>query len=254
LEGNMSLKVTATDRDGTRTFLLDLPTPEYRVVDLPLRGPGVKISISGEGPLEVAECSLWKLRFPGENLAYVKPAGSDFDPAGKPRENKSDDILADLGEKPSGAAGLMKDCKIYYPNSDIDRVKGPYLPAAIDPTLMVDAKRYDAKLAPWAAPAGMYKPTRGAFFTIDLGKTTPLGMVATYDRALKQSEVCQSVVAFTGEELDEATSGRVLRGVSQNDQFWRLFPLEQSPVRVLGVHIFSGPQSAIGLSEVEAYK
>jgi len=254
-EGNTSLQATVTDRDGTRTFVLDLPTPEFRVVDLPLRGPGVKVTISGEGAFEVAEASMWSFRLPGENLAYVKPAGSDFDAGGgKPKENKSDDILADLGEKPSGNAGLMKDCKIYYPNSDIDRVKGPYLPAAIDPTLMVDAKRYDAKLVPWAAPAGMYKPTRGAFFTIDFGKTTPLGMIATYDRSLKQSEVCQSVVAFTGEELDEATSGKVLRGVSHNDQFWRLFPLEKSPVRVLGIHVFSGAQSAIGLSEVEAYK
>jgi hypothetical protein len=144
--------------------------------------------------------------------------------------------------------------KLYCPNSDIDHVSGQYLRVPLDPTQMVDGRRFEhGKLAPWAANSSFF-PTKGAFFTEDFGTATPLALVATYDRALKQSEVCERLVVFTGEDVDEATSGRVLQGTTLNDQFWRIFPLDKTKLRVLGVHAFSGTSRKAGLSEIEAYK
>src|SRR5205823_1860000 len=88
---NKSLKVTTDGKDGPETFTLDLPTPEYRVVDLPLRGPKARATVLAEGPAEVAEFSLWSMKWPGPNLAYVRPAGVE----GKPTAEGGDDILGE---------------------------------------------------------------------------------------------------------------------------------------------------------------
>ena len=74
---NKSLRVETFGADGPETFRLDLPTPEYRSVDLPLRGPRARVRIVSEGPAELAQWSLWSFRWPGPNLAYVKPAGME---------------------------------------------------------------------------------------------------------------------------------------------------------------------------------
>ncbi len=76
---NKSLSVVVTDAGGKNEFLLDLPTPTYRAIDIPLAGKGARIVVAGEGPIDVAECSLWSFAWPGPNLCYVKPAGATAD-------------------------------------------------------------------------------------------------------------------------------------------------------------------------------
>jgi hypothetical protein len=252
---NKSLRAVVTDSSGTNEFLLDLPTPSYRVVDIPLAGKDARVTVVADGPAEVAECSLWSFKWPGVNLCYLKPAGSKADDA--PRDASAGD-LDDLLDEPGaagGAAGRGKRCKIYCPNSDVDRVAGTYLPVPLDPTQIANGRRFEAgKLPAWAPANKFYFPTRGAFFTMDLGRPVQIGIVATYDRSLKQSEVARRIALFTTDGLDEATSGKVLGGEADNDQFWRLFPLSNSALGSFGVHIFSGPSQPAGLSEVEAYR
>ena len=166
---NRSVAVTLQDRDGKHAFDLDLPTYEYRVVDLPLRGTGATAVVSADGPVEIAECSLWSFEWPGGNLAYVKPAGAEV--ASKPKAaNPLDDIAAELDGAPQ-ALGEMKDCKVYFPNPDPDQIAGPYLRAPLDPIQMLDGKRFElGKLAAWAGQNPMQPPNRGAFVTIDFLK------------------------------------------------------------------------------------
>jgi hypothetical protein len=251
-----------TDAGGKSVFLLDLPTSTYRVVDIPLAGKGAKIAVSSDGPAEIAECSLWSFAWPGANLCYVKPAGATAD-AKTPAKAETgaadlddllDETIGGAGDRPAGA-GAAKTCKIYCANSDPDRVAGTYLPVPLDPTQIADGRRFEGgKLPLWAGSNTAYFPTRGAFFTIDLGKSQPIGVVATYDRSLKQSQVARRIAVFTTDGLDDLVSGKVLGGETNNDQFWRLFPLDKAKLSGFGVHIYSGASQAAGLSEVEAYR
>ncbi len=255
LPGNKSLTVTTTDAAGTSEFVLDLPTPNYRVVDLPLAAGG-RVVVSSDGPAEVAECSLWSFSWPGANLCYVKPAGVAGGPPAKSNAPAGDidDLLDDAIDKPA-AAGPANRVKLYCANSDPDRIAGTYLPVPLDPLRIADGRRFEGgKLPAWAPANERYFPTRGAFVAFELGKPTPIGLVATYDRALRQSQVARRIAVFTTEGLDDLTSGRVLAGDPANDQFWRLFPLESAKLGGLGVHVYSGPSQTAGLSEVEAYR
>ncbi len=255
---NKSLTVSVTDTGGKNDLLLDLPTPTYRVVDIPLSGKGAKVTIASDGPADVAECSLWSFAWPGPNLCYVKPAGATADTKAPAKTEAGaadlDDLLDEAVDRPAGA-GAAKTCKIYCPNSDVDRVAGTYLPVPLDPTRIADGRRFEGgKLPLWAPSNSAYFPTRGAFFTIDLGKSQPIGVVATYDRSLKQSQVARRFAVFTTDGLDDLVSGKVLTGETQNDQFWRLFPLDKAKLSGFGVHIYSGASQPAGLSEVEAYR
>lgn len=262
---NKSLSVTITSRDGKQTFLLDLPTPEYRVVDIPLRGPRADVQLETTGPVEIAEFSLWKFDWPGANVAYVKPAAENLgekplaeaDKGGKDAEPAGADLLDDLVEKKSESTGKLKECRIYWPNSDPDQVAGPFFRAPVDPTQIVDTKRFGAgTLAPFADKKGNFAPTRGGFFTVNFGEAQPLGLVATYDRVQKQSELAANFAVFSSgpkEHQDALTTGSVLTGATDNDQFWRLFPIDEAKVHVLGVHVFKSSSDPAGLSEVEAY-
>jgi outer membrane protein assembly factor BamB len=245
---NRSLRIETECADGRETFHLDLLTAEYRVVDLPLRGPKARATIITEGPVEVAEFSLWSLRWPGPNLAYVKPAGFDA-PAAKPAGGI--DILEELEGK---SAGKMRTCRLFWPNTDVDQVRGPWLPAPVEPLQMVDGRRFgNGKLGAWADRFGHFEPIRGGFFTIDFGGECAPKLVALYDRAGRQSEVTANLVLFTPEG-DPIRGGSVLAGAVGNDQFWRLLPLGgPTKVRALGVHLLKDPSSAAGLSEVEVY-
>jgi outer membrane protein assembly factor BamB len=258
---NKSLSVAVTDAGGKSEFLLDLSTPTYRAIDIPLAGKGAKIVVAGEGPIDVAECSLWSFAWPGPNLCYVKPAGATADTKSPAKSEAGpadiDDLLDDSiggsGNRPQGA-GAAKTCKIYCANSDVDRVAGTYLPVPLDPTQIADGRRFEGgKLPVWAPSNTAYFPTRGAFFTIDLGKTLPIGLMTTYDRSLKQSQVARRIAVFTTEGLDDLTTGKVLAGDTENDQFWRLFLLGKAKLGAFGVHIYSGASQPAGLSEVEAY-
>lgn len=260
---NTALSLTVAGRDGKQTFVLDLPTPEYRVVDLPLRGPKAEVQLDTTGPVEIAEFSLWKFDWPGSNMAYVKPAAEnlgDKEVASADKEEKpaaEGDLLDDLVEKKKESTGKLKECRIYWPNSDPDQVAGPYFRAPVDPTQIVDSKRFGVPaLAPFAGQKGNYGPTRGGFFTVDFGNAQPLALIATYDRASKQSELAVNLAVFataSKEPQDSLITGSVLSGATQNDQFWRLFPIEETEVHVLGVHVFKTSTDPVGLSEVEAY-
>lgn len=261
-EENKSLMVKTSGQDGDEQFLLDLPTPQYRVVDLPIRGPKAQATIVTDGPVQIAECSFWSIRWPGPNLAFVEPpdleAGGDLastKPAKKNGKSAADDLLEELGDE-QASGGAMKALRIYWWNSDPDQIAGTWRKPPLDPTQIVDRKRFGGgKLAPWADFYGAYAPTRGGFFTIGFSEPTKLSLVATYDRAAKQSEVGRNLAVFDGHEPDDITSGRIYAGAVENDQFWRLFPLEPgTKIDSLGVHLYSGSSKAVGLSEIEAYK
>jgi hypothetical protein len=249
--GNKSLRVQTRGKDGTETFWLDLPTTEYRVVDLPVRGPKAQVTLQADGPVEVAELSLWSLRWPGPNLAYVRPAGIE----GKTGKESADDILGELDGNKNSVSGKVKECRIWWPNTDPDAIRGPWLPAPVDPLQIVDGKRFGSgKLGPWSNQDKNYQPTRGGFFTVDFGEAQTPTLLATCDRADHQSAVCVNLAAFAHDGADPLQGGKVLAGVVNNDQFWRLVPLRGEKVKVFGVHVIKDAGSPSGLSEVEIYK
>jgi hypothetical protein len=253
-ESNRETTVTTTGADGSEKFLLDLPTPQFRVVDIPVRGPGVKVTVSADGPLEVAECSLWSFKWPGGNKLYVAPAAGTGDPlaAASPKGAKSggdlnlDDLL-DAG----GASGKAKEAKIYVFNPDPDQVKGPYLKPSADPMTVLNGRRFgNGKLPDWVSGKPNYK---GAWLTVDFGKPTPLKLVATYERVSRQSAVSANIAIFSGFDPKENEAGDLLATAVGSDQFWRLFPVNASRTTVLGIHLFGGSERPEGLSEAEAY-
>ncbi|HEV7402111.1 MAG TPA: hypothetical protein VGO11_04260 [Chthoniobacteraceae bacterium] len=250
-ESSRETTVTTTGADGTEKFLLDLPTPQFRVVDLPVRGPGVKVSVAGGG-LEVAECSLWSFHWPGANKLYVAPAGGALASTGPKSAKGAGDLnLDDLLEGGTASTGKAKEAKIYVFNADPDQVKGPYLKPASDPMIALDGRRFgNGKLPDWVGGKPNYK---GAWLTVDLGKPAPVRFVATYERVNRQSEVTANFAVFSGfdEKLNE--SGDLLAAAVGSDQFWRVFPVTSPKTVVLGVHCFGGATRPEGLSEVEAY-
>jgi hypothetical protein len=257
-EGNKALRIVTEGRDGKETFHLDLPTPEYRVVDLPVRGPNARVQVVSDGPSEVAELSLWKYRWPGPNIAFVQ--GKSLDTVAKdsaPAKSEGlDDILDDLGQK-SKATGKLKNCRIWWPNTDPDMIRGHWLTAPLEPLQMVDGKRFgNGVVKPWGDRYMNYAPTRGAFFTIDFGESTPPALVATYDRAARQSEVCTNFAMFRPDSVADTalTAGAVFARAVGNDQYWRLFPLAKPKLTILGVHVIHEPTSGYGLSEIEVYR
>ncbi|GMV83784.1 MAG: hypothetical protein AMXMBFR7_49680 [Planctomycetota bacterium] len=248
--GNKSARVTVQGAGAPITFDLDLPTPEYRVVDIPLRGENAKVKVVSDGPFEVAEATLWDLPWPTPNLAYVKPAGSEPADVGVPGQkpkpagdNAFDEMATEVGAPEAvGGKGKMKDCRIVVPNPDIDKVKGQTLPPAVDPYKMVNGKRFE-KLEPWADD-----PYVGQWFEIDLTRPTEVGLLAAYDRETKLSRVAQQLCAY--EALGDGH--RVLDAASFSDQFWRLYEIDaRKKVQRVGLSIW-GP-SAVGLSEIELY-
>jgi len=250
-EGNKKLAVVTEGKDGREEFILDLPTPEWREVDIPFRGPG-KAVVTPDGAVEIADCSLWGFRWPGANVAYVRPPKSSGTEIVKEEGEEAGGALTEL-EGDGAAPGAMKDCAIWWFNTDPDSVAGHWLKPVVDALEAVDGKRL-GKMKPWASASGIFAPYRGSWLTVDLKTPTKLKLVATYDRATKQSEVAANLSVFTGFDPKDSTSGVVLAGAVGSDQFWRLFPLAAEPVKVLGVHAYVGDNSPSGLSEVEAYK
>jgi hypothetical protein len=252
-EANRKTTVTTTGSDGTEKFSLDLPTPQYRVVDIPVRGPGVKVAVDADGPLEVAECSLWSFRWPGGNKLYVAPVGGASGTQSAPPSTvttSSELNLDDLLES-GGTSGMAKDVKIYVFNPDPDQVKGPYLKAGADPMTALDGRRFgNGKMSDWVSGKPNYK---GAWLTVDFGKPTPLRLVATYERVNRQSAVNTNFAVFSGFIPTNNETGELLKAAVGNDQFWRLLPVNAPKTTLLGIQVFGGRQQAEGLSEVEAY-
>ena len=246
------LVVTTSGGDGKESFELDLPTPEYRAVYIPIRGPKASASVTPGGRAEIAEFTLWSIRWPGPNIAFVKQPGqsaADVDILGE--TSKKDDGGLEL-EEGKTAPGAMKDCKIWWPNPDIDKVAGQWLKPRVSGLAMVDGKRFgNGKVPPWAADPPMFSNFMGAWLTVDFGKPARFSLAATYERANKQSDVSRSLALLAG---FDGENSRVLAGAVGNDQFWRLFPLPAKDVGVLGVHAYVDDNASAGLSEVEAYR
>jgi hypothetical protein len=145
----------------------------------------------------------------------------------------------------------MKDCKIWWPNTDPDRVKGHFLPAPVDPLTMVDGVRFGGgKSQPWASGKSAIW---GGSLTIDFGKPVELSLISTYDRVTKQSAVNSGIMLFTGAIKAEHDSPPSLVATIENDQFWRIFEFAPTKIQILGTHVYAGDQAS-GLSEVEAYR
>jgi len=255
---NKALRLIAKGKDSAETFILDLPTPEYRIVDIPVVGPGASVEVKMEGAIEVAECSLWSFVWPGANLAFVRQAGpaSADDILDTETEIGPDARVAEQELEGGATTGAMKNCEIWWPNTDIDRVQGAWLRPTVAGLEMVDGKRFgNGKLAPWAGKGAKGGNFFGAWLTIDFGKKVQVRLVATYDRANLQSEVATGLAAYVAEDLDEYFGhdrALVLRAAVANDQFWRLLPIGQKrEVAILG--IMAHNNRIVGLSEIEVY-
>ncbi|MCX7933892.1 MAG: hypothetical protein N3A66_01375, partial [Planctomycetota bacterium] len=257
---NKALRLIAKGRDGVETFVLDLATPEYRVVDIPLFGPGAAVEVKMEGEIEIAECSLWHFVWPGANLAFVKQSGpgSAADILDDEASAEPDAKVAEQELEGGATTGAMKNCEIWWPNTDIDRVQGPWLRPAVAGLEMVDGKRFgNGKLAPWAGKGAKGGNFFGAWLTIDFGKKVPARLVATYDRANLQSEVATGLAAYIAPDAKADDyfghdRAEVIGAAIGNDQFWRLLPLRQ-PREVKTLGIMAHNNHIVGLSEVEVY-
>lgn len=119
----------------------------------------------------------------------------------QPGQSAADvDLLGETAKKDDGgleleegktALGAMKDCKIWWPNPDVDKVAGQWLKPRVSGLAMVDGKRFgNGKVPPWAGDcAAMGGNFAGAWLTVDFGKPAKFSLAATYERASKQSDV-----------------------------------------------------------------
>lgn len=213
-------------------------------MDVPVRGPNARLTLTADGPVEIAECSLWSFRWLGPNRAFVPAAGADLAAAGAGAT--LDDLV---GDSPKGG-GSKQDVQIWRWNIDPDQIAGHWLKPTLNPFTVIDGRRFgNGKFPDWNAGKGTYA---GAWVVIDLGKTVPVQLVATYDRAHKQSLLNTRLAIFTDFDPKESESGTVLAGTIGNDQFWRLFPLRSPKLRTRGVHTHANGRPE-GLSEVEVY-
>jgi hypothetical protein len=247
-------------------FNLDMATPAYRVVDIPIQGLKTKIKIRLNRSIGVAECSLWSIRWPGTNLAYQPPVTALLE-LGIETEKKQgladdllgEDLLQDLKKKTlqnnypgtTNANVVGKKLRVWWPNTDPLRSKGHFLPPRLDPRLIVDQKRFNSvKTAtpPWTN----YHAPWGGSFTIEFKQALKTSLIATYDRETRQSRVSKSLMAFSGIPRNEHDSPTHLGTIINNDQFWRLIRLPNRKLKALGVHAFSGP-GPDGLGEIEIY-
>jgi len=157
--------------------------------------------------------------------------------------------LLDLEQSGSVQAGSLKDTEIYAWNPDPDKVQGVYFRPAVNPLKIVDGKRFgNGRMSAWSG-----KDIIGPWITEVFPFSTPLSLVATYERDNRQSQVSTYIAVFA--EFDpkgDRDAGRTLAGAIDNDQFWCLFPTGGTKVKTLGVHV-RATGGLHGLSEVEAY-
>jgi len=252
-----------------RTFELDLPTPEYRVVMLPVESEGtVKVTVAGEG-LKVAELKIYQYNV-GANGALIASAGeqnirgelSTEEEEPKSALDMDMDVLDDTDASSVAAskAGKMKDVQIFSFNTDVDRVAGPFFRESGNALEAFDGQRFEiGKPSAWTR----WKPNEfmsymGSRVVINLGYAARPKMCLTYDRTLKQSEVVSGIAVCKGDkdsmkaDPDNIMYNRsVLAGVIENDQFFLAFDLGGSEIGVIGVYVFAGTDKDHGLSEVE---
>ena len=251
-----------------KEFLLDLPTPAYRIVNLPITGTNQTIRIPLNRSVGIAECSLWSYAEPGPNLAYQPPLTTLPEPEVRAEINKDnllDDLLGDdLLDKPDSLqdkdllnpnqpnTDVEKKLRVWWPNVDPVRTQGRFLTPKVEARLMVDNKRFGTGkdiTPPWSNSHAPW----GASFTLEFAKPQKVSLLATYDRTMIQSKVSQAIQVFNGTLRNEHDSPPALGTVINNDQFWRLFPITGNrKFKTLGVHAFSG-RGPDGLSEIEVF-
>ena len=261
----MPIEITGETR---KEFLLDLPTPAYRIVNLPITGTNQTIRIPLNRSVGIAECSLWSYAEPESNLAYQPPLTTLLEPEVRAETNKDnllDDLLGDdLLDKPDSLqdkdllnpnqpnTDVEKKLRVWWPNVDPVRTQGRFLTPKVEARLMVDNKRFGTGkdiTPPWSNSHAPW----GASFTLEFAKPQKVSLLATYDRTMIQSKVSKAIQVFIGTLRNEHDSPPALGTVINNDQFWRLFPISGNRrFKTLGVHAFSG-RGPDGLSEIEVF-
>jgi hypothetical protein len=252
-------------------FLLDLPTPEYRVVDLPIESKGDEVAVAvkpGEG-LALAELSIHAFTWPGVNGAYIQSAGAErtVEALGAEKDPGKSDAPEILDDKdPTEAArahrGKMKNATIYSINTDVDKVAGPYFRQTGNALESFDGLRFnESRPAPWTrwTAFGTYASSMGSKIVLAMGYTSRPKLCVTYERTLKQSEVMRGIAVCPGTKADLADvevlarEPRMVAGAAANDQFFNVFDVEGTKFDVLAVFVF-GPERDHGLSEIELYE
>ncbi len=268
--GEKPVLVTLADGAKPLTFSLDLPTPEYRVVDLPYDAKQkLTVNIPAVDGLEIAELSVYSYAFPSTNGLFVRPAGADPDGLGnkKPVKGEADpDLLLDdkdTGGAAKAASGKMKNAAIFSNNPDPDQIEGHYLRATGNPLEAFDGQRFlDGKPSIWTR---VEKGPFGSRLLVDLNHSAKPKLCATYERTLKQSEVMRGIAVMKGKKADFLVGEdpgpdrlgrekRVVAGVIDNDQFFNVFDTRSVEMEALGIYVFSRDGKDLGLSEVELYE
>jgi hypothetical protein len=267
--------VTLASGTKSRTFLLDLPTPEYRVVDLPCEEmQDLNVTVTPAEGLEVAELSVHSITFPGTNGVYVKPANTSLEHVagisvgGDSKKEKGDglDILDDKDptQAAQAAAGKMKNTGIFARNPDPDQVEGHYLRKTGNALDNLDGRKFtDGKTSFWTnSKDGKW----GTTLMVDLNHRARPKLCATYERTLRQSEVMRAIVILRAGKGDMvigpdnngpdhlAIERRGVGGLLDNDQFFNVFDTAGVEMDALGVFVFSGRGKDHGLSEIELYE
>ncbi|HEY8667314.1 MAG TPA: PQQ-binding-like beta-propeller repeat protein, partial [Tepidisphaeraceae bacterium] len=261
--------VTVDNGDKKLTFILDLATPEYRVVDLPCDAKtGCSVTVNPAADLEIAELSIWSFNFPGSNGLYIQPAKAGMQQTDGLDDKKSKDpddpdtIVLDPTDNASVAkahAGKMKNAAIFALNGDPDQVQGHYVRQTGNVMDTFDGQKFlDGKPSAWTpAKEGGF----GSRMMIDMGYIAKPKLCVTYDRSLKQSEVMSAVAALKAKKTDFqgnnpdllAFEPRVVRGVTTNDQFFNVFDVSGVDMEALCVYV-AGAGTDLGLSEIELYE
>jgi hypothetical protein len=244
---NQKLTVSAEYHGKTTEFALDLPTPLYRVVDIPVKG-GTKIAVRMDGPIEIAECAIYSFTWPGPSLVFVRPPDQAGPDSSDLLGGKEGDDDLNLDEDGGGAVGKMKETRIWSPNPDIDQVQGLWM-SAPNGYLAVNGQRWD--LGSWSGG----KKFIGEWITQQMGQPVQVSLAAAYDSSRKQSEVTERLSVFQNELSGErAQGGDVLGAAIDNDQFWRLFSFKPVKTKTLGAYVYTPGPGPEGLSELEFYR
>jgi hypothetical protein len=209
------------------------------------------VRVESEGPAEIAEASLWSLAWPGPNLAWVRPADAAAGTLDLGGTKEAESGIPDLEEDGGGVLGGMKECRIWCPNPDIDKVQGQWFNSPLNALIVVNGRWWDTGGQAWNATAKFV----GEWFTESFAKAVKLSLVATYDRSRRQSEVTSNLAVFSGAFGGERAQGAAVLGAAiRNDQFWRLFSFPSAGVTILGAYVSRGDATPEGLSEMEAYR
>ena len=258
------------------TYELDLSTPEYRVVDLPAPAKGLEVRLTPAAGLEVAAFELYTFKFPGVNCAFIKPAGAEAgdlkltDDAPAAGGDTDDLVLdpEDADEMGKKFYGKLKKVRIASPNTDVNRVAGPYLRNGVNPLLFFDGKGLHDEFPPPLMPATVenFASSMGCRLLIDLLHPAKPKVCAIYERTRRQSAVTKGLAILQAQpgELEDHSEDlgpevmmgapRVIQARRDNDQFFHVFDLSGTTLPALGVFVYGGDGADHGLSEVELYE